>query len=162
MMILNQDITKIILAFRKILDKTWPEIESFRHKDETGAFLMDWEQSCWERIVEQSLFQNGKFSLRVYGEGANINEGPRISFPERDETHQVYCVGKKTKVVDVLNKEKVKIDKENPLLFEQFVTMKGDFYYAEHPFDYSLLKNNEKECVIKTAEILFFLGKENP
>jgi hypothetical protein len=162
MMTLIQDITKIILAFQKILEKTWPEIEIFKEKDKTGAFLMDWEQSCWERIVEQALFQDDKFGLRVYGEGANVNEGSRISFPERVETHQVYCLGKKTKIVDVLNKEKMKSDKENPLLFEQLVTMKGDFYYGEYPFDYSLLKNGEKECVIKTAELLFFLGKENP
>ena len=63
--------------------------------------------------------------------------------------------------VDVLNKEKVAVDKDSPLLFEQFVTMRDNFYYAEHPFDYALLKNGEKELVVKTAEILFYLGKKD-
>ena len=39
--------------------------------------------------------------------------------------------------------------------------MREDFYYAEHPFDYSLLKSGEKELVIKTAEILFYLVKKD-
>ena len=157
----SKDITKIILTFREILDKSWPEIKEFSREDATGSFLMDWGQSCWERIVEQVLFQEEEGGLRVYGEGANVNDGPRISHPQRSETHQVYCLGKKNEVVDVLNKEKVAVGKDSPLLFEQFVTMRGNFYYAEHPFDYSLLKNGEKELVIKTAEILFYLGKKD-
>jgi len=157
----NKDITKIILAFRQILDKTWPEIKEFSRNDDTGSFIMDWAQSCWERIVEQVLFQEGEGGLRIYGEGANVNDSPRISYPQRTETHQVHCLGKKNEVVDVLNKEKVVVDKDSPLLFEQFVTMRDNFYYAEHPFDYSLLKSGEKELVIKTAEIVFYLVKKD-
>ena len=44
--------------------------------------------------------------------------------------------------------------KNNPLFPSNFVTMKGNFYYAEHPFDYCLLKNGEKR-VIKVAELEF-------
>ena len=43
---LDKNVSEIILAFKKILDKTWPEIEEFRIKDETGALLADWGQSC--------------------------------------------------------------------------------------------------------------------
>ena len=158
---LDKNVSEIILAFRKILDKTWSEIEEFSQKDDTGAFLMDWSQSCWERIVEKVLFQNGDGSLRIYGEGANINDGPRIANPEREETHQIWCVGKKRNVVDVFGKEKLSIDEKDPLLFEQFVTMRDNFYYAEHPFDYCLLKNGDKERVIKVVELEFYLGQKS-
>ena len=120
---------------------------------------MDWSQSCWERIVEKVLFQDGEGFLQEYGEGANVNDGPRISYPEKKETHRIWCVGKKDGVVDVLGKEKFNLTEKEPLVFEQFVTMRNDFYYAEHPFDYCLLRNGEKERVIKTVELDFYLGQ---
>ena len=57
---LDKNVSEIVLAFRKILDKTWPEIQEFNRKDDTGAMLGDWGQSCWERTVEKVLFQNGE------------------------------------------------------------------------------------------------------
>jgi hypothetical protein len=158
---LDKNVSKIILAFRKILDKTWPEIEEFSCQDNTGAFLMDWSQSCWERIVEKILFQEGEGFLRVYGEGANVNNSPRIGNPEKKETHQILCIGKKPKVVDVLGKKELKMTEKEPFFFEQFVTMRNNFYYAEYPFDYCLLKRDDEEKVIKVAELEFYLGQSS-
>ena len=157
---LDKNVSEIILGFKKILDKTWPEIEEFRRKDETGALLADWGQSCWERTVEKVLFQNEEGALQPYGEGGNVYDGPRISGPEKKETHQIVCIGKRESVGDVLGKEKLKVSEENPLIFEQFVTMKDNFYYAEHPFDYCLLKNGDKERVIKVVELDFYLSQK--
>ena len=159
---LEKNVSELILSFRKILDKTWPEIEEFRRKDETGALLADWGQSCWERTVEKVLFQNEEGALQPYGEGGNVYDGPRISKPEEKETHQVLCIGKRKDVGDVLGKEKLEVNEKNPLIFEQFVTMRENFYYAEHPFDYCLLKNGDKERVIKVVELEFYLDQKTP
>ena len=158
---LEKNVSELILSFRKILDKTWPEIQEFIRIDDTGALLADWGQSCWERTVEKVLFQNGEGVLQPYGEGGNVYDVPRISNPEKKETHQVLCIGKKKSVGDVFGKEKLEVTEKNPLVFEQFVTMKDNFYYAEHPFDYCLLKNGDKERVIKVVELDFYLDQKD-
>ena len=85
------------------------------------------------------------------GEGGSPKEKGRALHPK----------GKRESVGDVLGKEKLKVSEENPLIFEQFVTMKDNFYYAEHPFDYCLLKNGDKERVIKVVELDFYLSQKD-
>ena len=56
------------------------------------------------RIVEKVLFKIRRRLPSGIREGAHVNDGPRISNPEKKETHKVLCIGRKGRVVDVFGK----------------------------------------------------------
>ena len=154
-------VNKFILSFRDILLSSWNVINDLDQEDNTGSFLIDWQQAIWERIVEHSLFSKyGQLFLEVYGEGADLNgDSSRISFADKTPTHVVGCRAKSKFIKDVLTNKQFSIGEGELLRFEKFVSIKDGWYYDTCPLDHVMLTRDSNELVVNLREIDFILFK---
>ena len=153
------DVSNLIAEFRDVILKAWPNVEALAKNDSTESLKNDWLQSCWERLVEHSLFKYGLIRLEVYGEGADINgSSSRVSFPDDQVTHQVRCIPSIGGIAfDVLNDCQIQFQKNSGYLFDRFASIRDGWYYDTPPFDHVVLDNNGSEAVIKLSEVRFIL-----
>lgn len=155
------DVSQIIHEFREVIYKSSENVERLAKSANTDSFKSDWLQSCWERLVEQSLSKSEPIRLEVYGEGADINGGSsRISFHEDLPTHQIVCRSKCKLLYDEINERELETYDEQEFLFDRFVTIKDGWYYDESPFDYVVLNTAGTEVIVKIEKVLFVLTKK--
>lgn len=151
------NITNIIQNFANFLNICWtaatPVLENRQDKAEETA-LHDWLQANWELLVEQPCLDIEHY-LEVYGEGADIGDSSRVSYPYKLPTHYV-GISSENEIKNHLTEEYLKLDK-NKASFYSLVSFSDGYYHNTPPFNYVLLEDeHQKEVVVKISDVSFF------
>ena len=153
---MDEALNRGIQTFHDLLQRSWVDVAACAAAATYDGMLNDWLQGNWELIVEATL--SPRVHLEIYGEGADCNDrSSRVLFPGWIATHRVVCRpldGVQT-LDDVLNR--VPIPAQQPLYFEEFVTMRDGWYYREPPFDFVLIETDGVERIVRRADVVFHL-----
>ena len=159
---MERQLSDAIRAFAEVLRSNWASVKAVGESSpgrDAEEFASDWAQANWEMVVEAAISSDAAIYLEPYGEGADCNEvGSRVWRPGQSSTHEIRCSPRlNLALFDQLLEEQFPTPQQG-ILFDQFVTINSDGWYAKTPpFDYALCTLDGKERVVELASVNFVL-----
>jgi hypothetical protein len=160
----QERLSSSLQAFRRVLSLGWAEVEAAQARSGEPFLTDDWAQSTWELLVERAFPAEARIFLEPYGAGADCNgASSRITFPEAQPTHGVFCFARSGAAVrDLLSGQPLELPAGGVLL-DEFVTWDGRWYQRASPFDSARMPlQGGREAVVPLEDVRFELRAVAP